>query len=143
MNDYSVQLFALDLLDRADEFFSAFRDLPNRGPPSWPRYFLFCHSVELALKAYIVWHSGLTDTEVKNRFGHDLKKLLTEAVRLGLSLTPSARSGLELLDEAHRKFWPRYPRAEGGLPVFVIDSFEPHAVELIDAVSITLRPKRP
>jgi hypothetical protein len=50
------RLYALDMLERAEEFLEAFRQLP---PParrwiSWPRYFLLCHSVELGLKAFLV-----------------------------------------------------------------------------------------
>jgi hypothetical protein len=45
-----------EYLDYAEQFFEAFKQLPEERPegrPSWPRYFLLCHSIELALKAYL------------------------------------------------------------------------------------------
>jgi hypothetical protein len=45
-------LMPYEFLERAEEFYQAYRDLPARSPPSWPRYFMLCHSIELALKAY-------------------------------------------------------------------------------------------
>jgi hypothetical protein len=43
-----------DYLERAKEFMGAFRALPSGNPPSWPRYFLLCHAIELALKGFLV-----------------------------------------------------------------------------------------
>jgi hypothetical protein len=59
-------LLYVDLFRRAEEFLQAYRDLPkDRPPPDWPRYFLLCHSIELALKAYLSWQgtsaSGLSE----------------------------------------------------------------------------------
>ena len=69
---------ALDFLGRADEFWLAYRDLPKRAPPGWPRYFLLCHSIELALKAYLALRGvsvrDLRDTKLR----HDIKALLTD-----------------------------------------------------------------
>ena len=42
-----------------------------------------------------------------------LKKLVTEAVEKGLHLTTHTQQGIKALDEAHRKFWHRYPRDDG------------------------------
>jgi HEPN domain-containing protein len=128
---------SLDLLNRAEEFFQAFKDLPSGNPPCWPRYFMLCHAIELALKAYLV-SRGTTTKHLKNTFGHDLKKLLSEAINAGLPLGPLARGEIELLNEAHAKYWPRYPK-EDSKPVFIIDPFEPYAAELIRAVAKILR----
>jgi hypothetical protein len=45
-------LMPYEFLERAAEFYQAYRDLPTRYPPSWPLYVMLCHSIELALKAY-------------------------------------------------------------------------------------------
>jgi hypothetical protein len=114
--------------------------LPEGRSPSWPRYFLLCHAIELALKAYLVRHGHITAKLKSGAFGHKLDKLLTKAVDLGLPLGVSARGEIELLNEAHAENWPRYPKEESK-PVFVIEQFEPHAVELLRAVAISLRGK--
>ena len=51
-------LHAHDALDRAEEFFKAYTQLPPLPWGrwiSWPRYFLLCHSVEIGLKAFLAW----------------------------------------------------------------------------------------
>gem|GEM_PF-6567937 len=42
----------MPFLARAEEFYQAYRDFTAQSPALWPRYFLLCHSIELALKAY-------------------------------------------------------------------------------------------
>jgi hypothetical protein len=134
---YPEGLLPLEYLDRSGEFFHAYKALPATPPPSWPRYFMLCHAIELALRAYVAGRRGLTQTQLYNEFRHDLKDLLTEAISLGLSISSAAQQGITLLDEAHTKYWPRYPREDGG-PVWVIDHFEPYAAELLEAVSKAL-----
>ncbi len=123
-------------LERAEEFYQAFRDLPPTPPPSWPRYFMLCHAIELALKAYLSARGKSTSSLKK--FGHDLRTLLSSAASAGLPLGVLSYSEIELLDEAHRNFWARYPK-EDGKPVFVIDQFEPYAVELLRHVARFMR----
>ena len=98
---------------------------------------MLCHAVELVLKSYLALH-GFTQRELQNEYGHKLKELLDKAVELGLQISPSARSEIKLLDEAHMKHWPRYPR-EDVKPVFVISHFEPYVEELFKAVSLKVR----
>jgi hypothetical protein len=45
-------VLSYDFSDLAEEYRQAYYALPERTPISWPRYFLFCHSIELLLKAY-------------------------------------------------------------------------------------------
>jgi hypothetical protein len=131
-------LLALDYLQRAEDFIGAFRALPPGNPPSWPRYFLLCHAIELALKAFLI-SRGISSRMLKSAaFRHNLKQLLSEAVNLGLPLGLLARTELEHLDNAHAEFWPRYPRPHAK-PVFVIDPFAPYADELLRAVASRLR----
>lgn len=139
MNDYPDTLRQFDYLERAEHFHQAFRDLPRREPPlSWSRYFVLCHSIELAIKAYLSAH-GATPRQLTNfRHRHNLTELLRRATEKGLSLTNSVQDDIKLLNEAHEKFWHRYPN-EDGKPVFTIDQFEPPARELLDRVSVALR----
>jgi hypothetical protein len=70
----------IQYLDLADQFY-------KRPPPfSWPRYFLLCHSIELALKAYLA-KLGATLEQLKWDFGHKLDRLVDEAAKKGLPVT--------------------------------------------------------
>jgi len=136
VNVSTLQLY-LEYFARAEEFLQAYRDLPkdNAPPPNWPRYFLFCQSIELVLKAYLAWQGVNANTLKRFPFGHSLKALMAEAVSRGLAIGSLARGEIELLDDAHAKHWPRYPEpGPGGNPVFVIDPFEPYVKELFEAV---------
>jgi HEPN domain-containing protein len=134
MNGYPDTLRPGDHLRLAEDFFQAYRDLPNRPPPqSWPRYLVLCHAVELALKAYLFRH-GATPKELRARtVRHNINELLTRATNNGLSLSPTVQSDISLLHEAHEKFWHRYPKEEA-TPVYTIEQFESPARELLKAV---------
>lgn len=135
---YPEFLDRFDLLDRAEEFYVAFKALPATPPPSWPRYFMLCHAVELVLKAYLS-SQGMRRGELKKmERRHNLVRLLTDAVNAGLEIGPLARGEIGMLSEAHSKFWHRYPKQDGK-PVFVIDPFEPYAIELLEAVAVAIR----
>jgi hypothetical protein len=128
-----------ELRQRAFEFYDAYKALPPTAPPSWPRYFLLCHSIELALKAYLsrIRPERYTIKILKDntQFGHKLSKLLRAAVDSeGLALGSHSRKELELLDKAHSKYWARYPK-ENSEPVYIIEQFEPSAKELLEQVS--------
>jgi hypothetical protein len=104
-----------DLLNLAREYRQAYYDLRQAEPLSWPRYFLFCHSIELVLKAYLA-HHGLTEKQLRDRpYSHNIKNLLDEAIKCGLSLSTNTRGSITSLTGAHTKYWPRYPirRFEG------------------------------
>jgi hypothetical protein len=109
MTTYPKAVIPRDFLERAQEFFQAYRDLPDRRPPSWPRYFMLCHSIELALKAYLLAR-GDTTAQLTKEFRHDLPKLLARAVEAGLPLGVLAYSEIEHLGEAHGRLWARYPK---------------------------------
>jgi HEPN domain-containing protein len=129
---------AFEYLAYADQFYDAFYKLgaDHLHPSiSWPRYFLLCHAIELALKAYLA-KLGATPEHLKYEFGHKLDELLTEAVEKGLHLTPETQQRIMALAEAHRKFWHRYPRDDGKIEVFTIEQFIPAAHELLNAVSM-------
>jgi hypothetical protein len=132
----------LQHLELAEEFYKAFRDLPPDGPSgipvSWPRYFALCHATELALKAFLLAH-GWTDQQTKDvAFRHNISNLMAASISLGLKISQTTRADIELLSEAHKKFWPRYPR-ETGDSVFILDQFENPFVELLTAVAAAIR----
>jgi hypothetical protein len=56
------QLISYDFFGRAVQFQRAFGELPDPGypPHDWPRYFMLCHAIELALKAFLA-HKGERD----------------------------------------------------------------------------------
>ena len=98
-----------DLLNLAREYRQAYYDLRQVAPLSWPRYSLFCHSIELVLKAYLA-HHGLTEKQLQNPpYRHNIKNLLNRAIKCGLRLSANARISIGLLTEAHTRHWPRYP----------------------------------
>src|SRR5262249_29247737 len=108
-----------DLLNLAKEYRQAYYDLRQVAPLSWPRYFLFCHSIELVLKAYLA-HHGLTEEELRDPpYRHNIKKLLDTAIKCGLSLSKNTRASITLLTEAHTKYWPRYPIRRSSGPILI------------------------
>ena len=129
-----------EYLDYAEQFHDAFHELREHPPTaSWPRYFLLCHSVELALKAFLL-HRGATLDELKDfDIRHKLDKLVTEAVAKGLHLKQETQEGISALTAAHSQFWHRYPKAEGLTQFFTIEQFAPAAYELLNAVSMEVR----
>jgi hypothetical protein len=131
---------AFEYLAYADQFHHTFHKAPTLHPSiSWPRYFLLCHSIELALKAYLA-KLGATPKQLRQLDRrHNLNKLVTEAVEKGLHQTPETQKGIKALTEAHAKFWHRYPRDDGKVEVFVIEQFIPAAHELLNAVSVEVR----
>ncbi len=138
LTDYPDALRGIEFLKLAEDFYQAYIDLPLRNPPYWPRYFMLCHATELGLKAYLAYH-GRTDKRLRQQ-GHNLCGLMKDAVNSGISVKTETRDLIELLDEAHSRFWPRYPRGhrdpeDAWKPVFDIDQF-PHSVrELLDSVA--------
>jgi hypothetical protein len=125
------------LLQRAMEFEKAYYSVPETPPFSWPRYFLLCHSIELALKAFLTLH-GESESDLKSA-GHDLKKLLKRTERRGLKLTPDTQDAIKRLARAHKEHWARYPKEDVAM-VFAIEQFEKNATELLQQVRVAVYP---
>ena len=129
----------LNLLELAEDFYDAFHKLPEDNPKgiSWPRYFLLCHTIELALKAFL--SPRMSDKELKSsKIRHNIDLLMREAMAKGLNIGDLTAREIVLLNEAHSEYWNRYPQ-KVCKPVFVIDQFEAHVVELLKAVSGSIR----
>jgi hypothetical protein len=124
---------------RAWEFKNAYHALPETPPPSWPGYFLLCHSMELALKAFLMLHGASEADLRKFDIRHDLEKLLESAETCGLQLTPETHEAIKRLARAHKQHWARYPNEDIRL-VFVIEQFENNAAELFEQVRVAIYP---
>lgn len=69
---------------------------------SAPVRFLFSHAIELYFKSYLLL-KGSTVEELRSRaLGHNLKKLTSKAVRLGLDVPMVHRQSIDILNEAIR-----------------------------------------
>ena len=95
------------------------------------------HAIELALKAYLILHGATRKALTDKTLRHNLTELLKQAVKKGLPLSATAQADIKLLQEAHEKFWHRYPK-EDSKPVFTIDQFQPAARELLDSVAVAV-----
>jgi hypothetical protein len=126
---------AFDYLAYANQFYSSFHKLPDLRPSiSWPRYLLLCHSIELALKAYLAKLGATPKHLRKLERRHNFNKLLDEVLEQGLHLTSETQKHIRALAEAHSEYWHRYPRDDGKIKVYVIEQFIPAAHELINQV---------
>ena len=125
----SISLSPFELFERAEAFWAY-----QKASPSKPRYFLLCHSIRLVLRAYIASRRSLAENELRRTFGHDLLKLLGEASRLGLAVSPSVESEIEKLTEAYVKYFTCYPKQVANR-VLVIEHFvSQHVEELFEVV---------
>jgi hypothetical protein len=132
MNGYPEGLKHFDYFEYARQFLTAYDDLPERPPPkSWPRYFTLCHAIELALKGYLVALDPARRNIFNEPLRHDLNLLMNEAISGGLSLSAETQASINDLQQAHKKFWHRYPT---DLVAFTaIEQFAPAARELLRA----------
>lgn len=67
------------------EFFNVAKDIKQSTNYSPVPYFLYCHSIELVLKAFLLGKGvPKQDLPKKNLYGHDLEKILKKAKNLEL-----------------------------------------------------------
>lgn len=72
-------LYALGLVNFATyRYAQEFHAAAKKTDSSLVRTYLLGHAIELYLKAFLL-RSGLTISDLKKKFGHNLKKLLNEA----------------------------------------------------------------
>lgn len=118
-----------------------FRLSKGQPAPQWPRYFLLSHTIELALKAFLAIH-GKTAKELRKEFGHDLIKLLKEAMNCGLVIGDRVRGDIGLLENVHNNHWARYPTKDNEkhyiTPLVGVEEFEKTASELLAQVGKAL-----
>jgi hypothetical protein len=118
---------AVLLMTDAVAFHNAGISLSSLSGAFGPRNFLLCHSVELAMKAYLVATGSTLDAVV----GHDLKRLRNRCRERGLTLShPRANLVLDMIGPVHKKHLLRYKRP-GGVTM-------PNDIEFNDFVSRVL-----
>lgn len=123
--EYPEILRPMDHLEMACQFLEAYKFGCNTRPPNWPRYFLACHSVELVLKAFLL-QRGVPEKTTWS-YGHDLVKILNQAVAVGLKVDEYIKSDIADLNAVHMDLWHRYPRTFAK-PVILIHQFD-HSIE--------------
>ena len=69
---------AYHFVSDAEEYLKVARVIGQPFEISSPRYFLFCHAIELCLKAYIL-ASGGDQSELKGSLSHRLKQTFERA----------------------------------------------------------------
>jgi hypothetical protein len=128
---------SFEFLQMAEQFFGGYKLIPNRFPViDYAKYFLFCHAIEVALKAFLIW-IGDSEQQLRDEFGHDLARLLREAKGRGLGITEDEVRALSNLDKPHQSYWARYPRTDwsSGEGIPTVEQFEPQALRVLDTVS--------
>jgi hypothetical protein len=102
-----------EYLDRAAEFMQAFREVKPQPVFDWPRYLLLGHAVEVALKAYLLeYRKGAMD-KLREKYKHNLEKLLRHAKKKGLRVTAKVEADIKRLNYVHNKYLARYPEFKG------------------------------
>ena len=104
-------IYYLEALDRAEVFYGAFRQLPPEETitKSWPRYFLLCHAIELALDAFLASRGVKPKDLPYHPFGLMIEPLTDAAIARGLKIDTSAADAIKRLDEAHRNYLGALP----------------------------------
>jgi hypothetical protein len=99
--------------------------------------------MELALKAYLL-QQGVSQKDLKDNFGHDIKKLVNAAVKRGLSLPHGSRQMIAELGgrppTASQATVPPHLRIRYPLDtqVYSLGQFEPYMDHLFTAVASAL-----
>lgn len=66
--------------------------------PDDPAWFLYCHAVELFLKAFLRAH-GASVKELRDKYGHNVVKLAAAAEKAGLHFDDEDRDVITLMDQ--------------------------------------------
>jgi HEPN domain-containing protein len=108
-NDDDDRTNSLGLFDNAEAYRLSARVLPIRhGHADKPPRFLYCHALELYLKALLRQKHSIAT--VRNKFGHQIKLLVREAEALGLVVSDDDRAVLMLIDNTDAMIDSRYIR---------------------------------
>jgi len=133
-NEFTQNLRSHEFLRLAHNFYEAYLTCVELIPPNAPKYFLGCHAIELALKSYLlsvgVPIEAITNTQ---EYGHDIDKLLDDALRKKLILVSDDIDHIRMLNDVHSQFWNRYP-IEWGVPIYIVDQNDSAIANLLRAV---------
>lgn len=127
---------AHNYLGDAEGYLSAARQLDEHAGQFSPKYFLLCHAIELALKAFILAMGG-TEKETR-KIKHDLTAAWSRAVALGLQPKNAEFSGIvERLAKPHKDYSFRYGKSWTHI-LPRSDLFEAAVSDLINDVTPTV-----
>ena len=101
---------SLGLFNTAEIYRLSGERLPEikHGHAEMPRRFLYCHALELYLKALLRQKHRMAT--VRNKFGHQIKLLMREAETLGLVVNENDRTVLTLINDTDAMIDSRYIR---------------------------------
>jgi hypothetical protein len=141
MSRSKVEIRANEFWELAEVFLQAYDQIREPWlpipPRDWPRYFLLCHSVELALKAFLHM-KGVSEREMRGRqYGHSLAKLFEAASNHGLDISERARLIPHYYNDLHMDGWSRYPMPEDKktAPIAYVATFAREAKHLLREVA--------
>lgn len=133
-NEFPQNLRSHEFLRLAHNFYEAYLNCIELMPPNAPKYFLGCHAIELALKSYLLGAGVPIEAIVNPReYGHDIDKLLNDALEKKLILSPGDIDHIRSLSEVHSQFLDRYP-IEWGVPIYIVDQNDSAISNLLKAV---------
>ena len=129
----------LGLFNTAEAYRLSARVLPIRhGHADKPPRFLYCHALELYLKALLRQKHSIAT--VRNKFGHQIKLLVREAETLGLVVSDNDRTVLALIDDTDAMIDSRYIRA-GTTLLVKLEPLRRTCKSIRDGVGAILRDK--
>jgi len=101
---------SLGLFNTAEVYRLSGERLPEikHGHAEMPRRFLYCHALELYLKALLRQKHSMPT--VRNKFGHQIKLLMREAEAFGLVVSEDDRTVLSLINDTDAMIDSRYIR---------------------------------
>jgi hypothetical protein len=113
MSKFDANVVAMLTRHRAVGYFHAALDIVPRNSALEPKYFMFSHAIELALKAYLMVNGHSVDF-CRRKLNHDLKKAMKLAQSHELGLSEHHQAIIASLPEQHsRPFSFRYFNPDG------------------------------
>lgn len=107
--------------------------------PAYPQhmeaqYLLLGQAVEISLKSFLTL-KGVSKDELRNKYGHDLRKLTDECQRQSLGLSPEAVQTIEYMVEPYMSHIFRYGlEGKNGASMPVLEDLLDATDELVGAV---------
>lgn len=119
--DYPPSLRPHNFLKLAYDFYNAYKNCPETTPPNYPKYFLGCHCIELALKSFLLSKGVGIDLVIDK--GHNLESLLDQCIGMGLSVSKNFKTCIPKINEIHNGYWNRYPM-ERSIQVVLLENID-------------------
>lgn len=120
-SDYPPSQRPHNFLKLAYDFYNAYKKCPETTPPNYPKYFLGCHCIELALKSFLLSKGVGIDLVIGK--GHNLEALLDQCICLGLSVSKNFKIRIPKINEIHNGYWNRYPM-ERSIQVVLLENID-------------------